>query len=243
MDTESLRRLQVIQLDKERGELNERLRVTGKRIDHFERALRREEIPLLEKDYEEQLAHESKIYEQNKQQKLALAAARHKESINLKKRLERIMPDYQVYRKVIEEKKSEEFEARLHEARQALEAEKSRRLAEFQKYQDEQRRIREEKERQEEMEREKKRKEEEEARAKEEAVRKEAEERQRIRLEERRYEPYITSNGSLIRLGDSTNKPRNRDNENGKSRNGWLLREHKPRRPLPLPHLNPLQQS
>jgi len=191
MDTDSLRRLQVIQLDKERGELNERLRVTGKRIDHFERALRREEIPLLERDYEEQLANEAKIYEHNKQQKLALAAARHRESLNLKRRLQRILPDYQTYRTVIEEKKSEEFEARLREAREALEAEKEKRLAEFERYKNEQRRIKEEKERQEELEREKKRKEEEEALAKEEAARQEAEARQRARLEERKYVPYV----------------------------------------------------
>src|SRR5438045_6882104 len=107
MDTDSLRRLQVIQLDKERGELSEKLRVTGKRIDHFERALRREEIPLLNKDYDIQLAQESRLYEHKKQQKLALAAARHKESINMKKRLERVMPDYRAYRTTIAEKQSE----------------------------------------------------------------------------------------------------------------------------------------
>jgi len=239
MDTDSLRRLQVIQLDKERGELNERLRVTGKRIDHFERALRREEIPLLEHDYEEQLANEVKIYEHNKQQKLALAAARHRENLNLKRRLQRILPDYQTYRTIIEEKKSEEFETRLREAREALEAEKARRLSEFQRYEDEQRRIREEKERQEELEREKKKKEEEEARAKEEAVRKEAEEKQRIRLEERKYVPYVNLNGSLIELGNRTKYSRGKDRGTRKSKKDW--RQRKLRFKLLLPHLHPLQ--
>lgn len=186
MDTESLRRLQVIQLDKERGELHEKLRTTGKRIDHFERALRREEIPLLNKDYEVQLAEESRLYEQNRQQKLALAAARHKESINLKKRLERVLPDYKAYRTTIEEKKSEEFQARQNEARNALEAEKARRRSVYHKFQEEEMRKREAREREEELERERKRKEEEETIAKEEAARKEAEEKNRIREEERR---------------------------------------------------------
>src|SRR5437762_753395 len=134
MDTESLRRLQVIQLDKERGELHEKLRVAGKRIDHFERALRREEIPLLNQDYEIQLAQESRLYEQNRQQKLALAAARHKESINLKKRLERVLPDYKGYRTTIQEKKSEEFQTRQNDAHKALEAEKAKRRAAFNKF-------------------------------------------------------------------------------------------------------------
>lgn len=192
MDTESLRRLQVIQLDKERGELNEKLRTTGKRIDHFERALRREEIPLLNKDYEVQLTQESRLYEQNRQQKLAHAAARHKESIYLKKRLERVLPDYRAYRTTIEEKKSEEFQTRQNEAHSALEAEKAKRRSAYHKFQEEERREREAREREEELERERKRKEEEEAFAKEEAARREAEEKNRIREEERRYVSFFS---------------------------------------------------
>src|SRR5271154_1048503 len=168
MDTESLRRLQVIQLDKERGELHEKLRTTGKRIDHFERALRREEIPLLNQDYEIQLAEESRLYEKNRQTKLTLAAARHKENVNLKKHLEKILPDYTAYRANIAEKKSEEFEARQNEAHQTLEAEKAKRRAAYNKYKEEEKRKRIERERQEETERERLLKEEEERVAKEE---------------------------------------------------------------------------
>ena len=193
MDTESLRRLQVIQLDKERGELHEKLRITGKRIDHFERALRREEIPLLNKDYEVQLAQEARIFEQNRQLKLALAAARHKESINMKKRLERVLPDYKAYREIIGEKQSEEFQNRLNEAHAALEAEKAKRRSAYLKFQEEERRKKEAREREEELERERQRKEAEEAIAREEAARKEAEEKARIREEERRYDPSSTS--------------------------------------------------
>lgn len=189
MDTESLRRLQVIQLDKERGELHEKLRVTGKRIDHFERALRREEIPLLNEDYEAQLAQESQVYDQNRRQKLALAAARHKENISLKKRLQRILPDYQDYRSTIKEKRFEEFETRRNEAQNALGAEKARRLSAYRKYQEEERRKREEEEREEEIERERLRKEEEEQIAREEAARKADEEKARLREEERQYCP------------------------------------------------------
>jgi translation initiation factor 3 subunit A len=187
MDTESLRRLQLIQLDKERGELSEKLRQTGKRIDHFERALRREEIPLLNQDYETQLAHEKEKYEENKRQKLIAAAERHKEILQLKKRLERIMPEYQTYREIIKEKRSEEFQARENEARQALEAEKARRRAQFKKQQEELRRAEEERIRREEEEEERLRQEEEERFEKEEAARREAEEKAQKREEERRY--------------------------------------------------------
>jgi len=177
----------VIQLDKERGELHEKLRVTGKRIDHFERALRREEIPLLNDDYDAQLAQESRVYEGNRRQKLALAAARHNESISLKERLQRILPDYQEYRSTIEQNRSEEFETRREEAQNALETEKARRLTAYRKYQEEERRKRDEREREEELERERRRKEEEEELAREEAAHKAEAEKMRIREEERRY--------------------------------------------------------
>jgi len=202
MDTESLRRLQVIQLDKERGELHEKLRVTGKRIDHFERALRREEIPLLNDDYEAQLAQESRVYEHSRQQKLVLAAARHKESINLKKRLQRILPDYQDYRSTVKEKRFEEFENRQKEAHNALEAEKARRLSAYRKYQEEELRKREEKLREEELERERLRKEEEERMAREEAARQAEAEKTRLREEKRRYCPILTFRGEMIHFTD-----------------------------------------
>jgi len=192
MDPDSLRQLQLIQLDKERGELHEKLRLTGKRIDHFERALRREEIPLLDTDYEVQRDQELKLYESNRQQKLALAAARHQEALDLKNRLERILPDYNSYRSTIMEKRSGEFEARRKENQSALDAEKKEVQAAYNRYLDEERRKKEEKERQEALERERKRKEEEEEKAKKDAAEKEAAERTRIREEERRYSSHFS---------------------------------------------------
>jgi len=223
MDTDSLRRLQVIQLDKERGELSEKLRQTGKRIDHFERALRREEIPLLNDDYEAQLATEKEKYEESKRQKLALAAARHKQNLQLKRQLERIMPDYQTYREIIKDKRSEEFQARENEAKAALEAEKARRKAAFKKRQEEIRRAEEERIRREQEEAERSRKEEEERLAKEEAARKEAEEKARKREEERRYHTFWVH--KLISLGKQMKFWRNRNNENGKLRRRLLVVE------------------
>lgn len=227
MDPGSLRRLQLIQLDKERGELHEKLRVTGKRIDHFERALRREEIPLLNNDYDVQLAQESRLYEKNKQQKLAVASARHKESISLKRRLERILPDYQTYRSIVAEKRSEEFEGRKSDARNVLEAEKAKRRSSFRKFQEEENRKREEKERQEELERERKRREEEEAISKEEAARKEAAEKARNREEERRFFNFV--NGKVLMILESRMKFwRSKNNGNVKWKKSLLAVDNRP---------------
>jgi translation initiation factor 3 subunit A len=47
LDTESIIGLQVAQLEKEKKEVAERLRIVAKRVDHIERANRKEERPLL----------------------------------------------------------------------------------------------------------------------------------------------------------------------------------------------------
>ena len=49
---ENLMRPQVEQPEKEKKELNEKVLVLAKRLDHIERAYRKEERPLLTKDYE-----------------------------------------------------------------------------------------------------------------------------------------------------------------------------------------------
>jgi translation initiation factor 3 subunit A len=213
LDTEGLRRLQLHQLDKERGELYERLRVTGKRIDHFERALRREEIPLLNKDYELQLATELRIYEKNRQQKLALAAARHQESVKLKRRLRRILPDYEAYRELIKAKQSEEFKKREQEAFNSLEAEKAHRQAAYQRYLDEERRIQEEQRKLEELEMERLHKEEAERREKAEAAEREAAEKARAREEHLKYISILQTSLINRRQNEIAERQRERERE------------------------------
>ena len=155
------------------------------------------------------------------------------------------MPDYQTFREIIKDKRSEEFQARENEAKAALEAEKARRKAAFKKRQEEIRRAEEERIRREEEEAEQLRKEEEERLAKEEAARKEAEEKARKREEERRY--YSFRVYKLTFLGKQMKFWRNRGNENGKLRRRLLVAEQKllklPRNHLhhPCPVSNPHQ--
>jgi hypothetical protein len=43
-------------MDREKRELNERMRIVAKRLDHIERAFRKAELPLLADDYARQQA-------------------------------------------------------------------------------------------------------------------------------------------------------------------------------------------
>jgi translation initiation factor 3 subunit A len=47
LDSNELRRMKLAQLEREKNDINEKLRITGKRIDHLERAFRKEEVKSL----------------------------------------------------------------------------------------------------------------------------------------------------------------------------------------------------
>ncbi|RUS28724.1 hypothetical protein BC938DRAFT_481529 [Jimgerdemannia flammicorona] len=127
-DTQTLVKLQVEQIEKEKKELNDRLKAIAKRMDHIERAFRQEEIPLLEKDYERQRKADRAYHEAARKAQLEAAVVKHAEDLKIKSRMVRIMPDYLQYRKEIEAKRHEEFEARRKAAQAKIDEEKQRRL-------------------------------------------------------------------------------------------------------------------
>ncbi|KKY18813.1 putative eukaryotic translation initiation factor 3 subunit [Phaeomoniella chlamydospora] len=155
LDSNRIRALKLSQLEKEKNELNDRVAATAKRIDHLERAFRREEIKHLPSDYERQRAEDLKIYEETKAQTLEEAQRNHKEGVALKKRLERLVPIYDSFRKDLSERRHEEFDKRRKAAEREFENKKRQRIKEVHEARHrermareaEERRIREEEER------------------------------------------------------------------------------------------------
>ncbi|KAF7170482.1 hypothetical protein CNMCM5623_002919 [Aspergillus felis] len=170
MDANRLRAIKLAQLEKEKNELNERIRTTAKRIDHLERAFRREELKHISEDYEAQKKHDMELYEAIKAETLKEAEEKHKEAVALKHRLSRLVPVFSSFRKEVSEKRHEEFEKRRKAAEREFEAKKKQRVKEVQE-----RRRREKAER-----------EAEERRIKEEEERAKREEEERIAKEEER---------------------------------------------------------
>ncbi|KAL4779301.1 hypothetical protein BJX76DRAFT_341276, partial [Aspergillus varians] len=132
LDANRLRAMKLAQLEKEKNELNDRVRTTGKRIDHLERAFRREELKHIREDYEAQRKHDMELYERQKAQTLAEAEAKHKEAVALKHRLSRLVPQFTSFRKEVSEKRHEEFEKRRKAAEREFEAKKKQRVKEVQ---------------------------------------------------------------------------------------------------------------
>ena len=121
LDSDRLRALRIEQMTREKNELNNSLRITGKRIDHLERAFRKEELKLLPRDYEVQRQRDLASYEQAKAEALKSAEQKHKEDVALKHRLGRLVPIYEQFRKELQERRHDEFERRRKQADRELE--------------------------------------------------------------------------------------------------------------------------
>ena len=172
LDSDRLRALRIEQMTKEKNELSNTLRITGKRIDHLERAFRKEELRLLPKDYEAQRQRDLAAYEKTKEETLKSSEQKHRDDVALKHRLSRLVPVYEKFRKDLQERRHDEFEKRRRQADRELENAIQRRKREYREAKARARREREEAERRE--------------REEEERLAKEAEERAAAEAEKKR---------------------------------------------------------
>lgn len=178
LDTNAVRMLKLTQLEKDKHEKDNKIRVTAKRIDHLERAFRREEGKHLEEDYAKQREEDVKTYEEQKQERLEAAQQQHKEGLALKHRLGRLVGEYDSFKTNIKERRAAEFERLRKNAHREFEAQKRKRVQEHRE-----KKVREQQEREEQ---ERRQKEEEERREREEAEKAAAEEEKKRVLAERK---------------------------------------------------------
>ncbi|WVW85592.1 hypothetical protein I302_107630 [Kwoniella bestiolae CBS 10118] len=155
LDSNKLVALQVEQLAKEKREHAERLRIVGKRVDHLERAMRKEERPLLTEDYEKQKVQDKVEHERINKESKEAAIQQQKASVELKNRLGRMLPDFLTVRDTVEGQREKEFKLAREKARAKVDEEKKKlkeKLIERKKAEkakrDEERRQAEERERQ-----------------------------------------------------------------------------------------------
>ena len=95
LSKDRLMHLQVEQLEKEKKDLNERLRIAAKRIDHVERAYRKEERPLLAQAYADQQAADRVTFEALQKSRIENSLAAHTQALASKKRLGRMQDELQ----------------------------------------------------------------------------------------------------------------------------------------------------
>jgi translation initiation factor 3 subunit A len=140
-------RLQVEQLEKEKREGNERMRIIAKRLDHTERALRKAERPLLALDYDQQQTSDLAAHVELAKRRIALAREEHASALQTKEKLSRMMSDYVTRRADIAGKRGEEYARRREEAGRKVEEEKAKRRRAVTKAREEEKKKKEEEER------------------------------------------------------------------------------------------------
>lgn len=183
LDSNRIRMIKLQQLEREKNSIAEKLRITGKRIDHLERAFRKEEAKKLPEDFAKQRDQDLAAYELVKAQTLKESKLKHKENVELKHRLSRLVPHSDAFRANLHERRRDEFEKRRRDAERDLEKLVAARRKEVREARLREKREREEQERELREAEERAAREKEEQRAREEAKR---EEREKIREERER---------------------------------------------------------
>lgn len=155
LDSTGIRQIKVKAMEKELQDKSEKLRLTWRRVDHLERAYRREELKHIPEDYAAQREADLQAYNQTKEDTLVESKIKHEHDLALKNRLERLVPVYEDFRKRIQHDRRADFEKRKKKAQQELEAKMEARkqqyiaekVAQRQREEEEAERVREEEER------------------------------------------------------------------------------------------------
>ncbi|XP_072533485.1 eukaryotic translation initiation factor 3 subunit A isoform X2 [Salminus brasiliensis] len=177
LDPDFIMAKQVEQLEKEKKELQERLKNQEKKIDYFERAKRLEEIPLIKKAYEEQRIKDMELWELQEEERISNMQVEREKALEHKTRMSRMMEDKENFVSKITAARSFIYEEKLKQFQERLVEERKKRLEERKKQRKEERRNAFYRQ-----------KEEEEQRIHEEQLKKEREERERLEQEQREEE-------------------------------------------------------
>merc|ERR1712096_270927 len=124
MDADEIMAKQVEELEKEKKELQVRLKAQEKKVDHLERAKRLEEIPLLKLQFEEFKEESKVLWDEQEKERIQKEKEQREVDIVNRDRLARMTADKDSYlesllkdRKNLFDKKQSEFEAQVAEER------------------------------------------------------------------------------------------------------------------------------
>jgi len=191
LDADQIAAKEAEELQKERRELQAKLKSQEKKVDYFERAKRLEEIPLLQESLKERQLQDQNFWEQQEKERIAAAIEERKLAVATRDRLARMKADKDEFIVKLKKERSSVYEEKLSEFETMIAEEKKKRLAERKAMRKEKRRADWIKDKQEEEKRkmeEQKRREEEERAAIEEKEKQERLERERVEREAKEQE-------------------------------------------------------
>ncbi|XP_046383797.1 eukaryotic translation initiation factor 3 subunit A isoform X2 [Ischnura elegans] len=195
LDADQIAAREAEELQKERKELQQKLKSQEKKVDYFERAKRLEEIPLLEKAFEEKQVKDRELWEQMEKERIQTLIEERHAAVQHRERLARMVEDKDAFLAKLQKERKAQYVEKLKEFEEKLVEEKIKRLAERKKereeeherhWQQQKQKEAEEKELAERLQRELEEKKRQEEREAAEALRREKEEEERRLMEEKR---------------------------------------------------------
>uniref|UniRef100_T1IIY3 Eukaryotic translation initiation factor 3 subunit A n=1 Tax=Strigamia maritima TaxID=126957 RepID=T1IIY3_STRMM len=153
LDADEIMAKQVEQLDRERKELQAKLKSQEKKVDYLERAKRLEEIPLLQNALELKRIKARQLWDQQEQERIKQLIEDRKTALQHCERLSRLKTDKEEFIEKLRAARASIHKAKLQEFETRLEAEKQKRSKQRKEERKRERRIRYEQEKAEEEER------------------------------------------------------------------------------------------
>lgn len=130
LGAEEILQRQVEELEKERKELQQRLKAQEKKVDFFERAKRLVEIPLLKKMLEDEKERDKDFWQSQEEERVKKLVEEHQVSLEHSRRLKRMQSDRIEFLNQLKSSRRSEIEKKLNDFNARLEVERKKRLAE-----------------------------------------------------------------------------------------------------------------
>lgn len=132
----------VEQLEKGRKEAQAKQRKVERKLDHFERAKRVEELPLLQKQYEEWRVTDREVWDQCEILRIEAMKAEREVALKERERFRRVLGDKEEFTRRVLETRRNEYEERLNSFEAIVNEERKKRLAARREKRIEERRVR-----------------------------------------------------------------------------------------------------
>merc|ERR1712038_397680 len=113
LDTEQIMIKQVEELENEKRQLIARLKAQEKKVDHLERAKRKEEIPLIKEAMVKDEEEDKIIWKNKEEERIQAAIAERREAVMTKERLVRMTADKTAFMEKLLKERKTEFEKKL----------------------------------------------------------------------------------------------------------------------------------
>lgn len=133
MDIPDITKYFVSRLSKNKDELEERMNFAVKRMDHLERAYRKVELPILQKEIDELRANDEAKYDAMKQKIIEAAKAEHAAQVEDYNRVSAVFNEYKSMKERLLKAHNEKFAALRAENEAKLEAAKKAKIEEIRK--------------------------------------------------------------------------------------------------------------